>query len=271
MKDIIAFGEVLWDVIDGEPNIGGAPFNFAAQASRCGMQTALVSALGCDELGRRARETIRRERVDDTCVFDTALPTGTVDVSIVNGMPSYRINSPVAWDRIAFPDGIGLPEKPKALYFGTLASRDPVSATTLRRMLEAYAGVFAFFDVNLRQGFWSRETVMELASRATVIKMNDEELQVLGVSPEEMLVRFPLLRAIVVTCGGDGCDVIVRGEPEFHSSAIVSGGIVDTVGAGDAFSAAFLSTMLLGKSWHEAAEAGNRLGGIVVTQKGALG
>lgn len=271
MKDIIAFGEVLWDVIDGEPNIGGAPFNFAAQASRCGLQTALVSALGRDELGRRARETIRRERVDDTYVFETDLPTGTVDVLVSDGMPSYRINGPVAWDRIAFPGDSCLPEKPRAFYFGTLASRDPVSAATLRRMLDAYAGAITFFDVNLRQDFWDRRIVMELASRATVIKMNDEELQVLGVNSEEMLVRFPSLRAVIVTCGGNGCDVFVRGKPGFHSPAIVSGGIVDTVGAGDAFSAAFLSSMLLGKGWREAAESGNRLGGVVVAQKGALG
>ena len=160
--DVIAFGEILWDVIDGVPHIGGAPFNFAAHAARCGLKSAIVSAVGDDALGRRALAEAERLGVDVSMVgVHPSLPTGTVNVTLADGIPSYEIVRPVAWDEItgdaaawghaALPCNDGragspLPavDVPRAFYFGTLAQRSPVSAATLGSLLDACASSLAF-------------------------------------------------------------------------------------------------------------------------------
>lgn len=270
MKDVIAFGEVLWDVIEGVPNIGGAPFNFAAHARRCGMSTALISAIGPDDLGRRAREMIRREGVDDSCVFVSELPTGTVEVKLDKGMPVYEIKKPVAWDRIVIPDEEALPVTPRVFYHGTLAARDEVSYNTLESLLTRYAQSLVFYDVNLRQDFWSEDVVRHLLGGTDILKLNEDEVVQLGFSVAGLFDEFPRLKMVVVTRGADGCDVSVRGSETYHSDAIPAGPVVDTVGAGDAFSAAFIAEILRGRSPREAAEAGNRRGGWVASKAGAI-
>ncbi|MBP5320097.1 MAG: carbohydrate kinase [Kiritimatiellae bacterium] len=281
--DTLVFGEVLWDVIEGVPYLGGAPLNFAAHARRCGLETGLISAVGADALGERTRAEVRRQRVDDTYLFtDPAHPTGTVEVTLTNGIPAYDIKEPVAWDAIAFPEGMALPPPPKAFYFGTLAMRNPVSHRTLSRLLAAYPEAVFFFDVNLRQRFWSLEALEEGLRVATILKLNDEESERLAplligeplsleAFPEALFTRYPGLRCVVTTMGGKGCLVsVAEGNRTFRSPAFDAGPVVDTVGAGDAFSAAFLAAVLQGKSLEEAAEAGNRRGGWVATRPGAI-
>lgn len=269
-RDIIAFGEVLWDIIDGVPNLGGAPLNFAAHARRCGMETAIVSAVGRDELGERTRERIRAERVGDECLFESELPTGTVNVTLKDGLPAYDICAPVAWDRIEFPEGRFPPPLPRAFYYGTLAARDGVSRGTLHRLLETYQGALTFYDVNLRQDYWNATEVRDLMRAATILKLNDEEIVKLGFTVDGLFRDFGRLRMVVVTKGPDGCEVSVRGEGSFVSPAHDAGPVVDTVGAGDAFSAAFVAALLNGKSVREAAESGNRRGGWVAAHAGAI-
>ena len=269
-RDIIAFGEVLWDIIEGIPNLGGAPLNFAAHARRCGMDAAIVSAVGRDELGERTRERVRAEHVGDECLFESDLPTGTVKVSLKDGIPTYDICAPVAWDRIAFPAGGVLPPVPRAFYYGTLAARDAVSRGTLLRFLEAYHEALTFYDVNLRQDYWSETEVRDLVRAATVLKLNDEEVEKLGFTVDGLFRDFPRLGMVIVTKGPEGCEVSVRNEGSFLSPAYDAGPVVDTVGAGDAFSAAFVSAILSGRSPREAAEAGNRRGGWVATRAGAI-
>lgn len=268
--DIIAFGEVLWDIIEGVPNLGGAPLNFAAHARRCGMDAAIVSAVGTDDLGERTRARIKEEGVDDSNLFTSDLPTGTVLVSVKDGIPSYDIRRPVAWDRIAFPDGRFLPPVPRAFYYGTLAARDAVSRGTLLRLLGSYQEALTFYDVNLRQDYWSESEIRDLARAATVLKLNDEEIKKLGFTMDGLFHDFQRLMIVVVTKGADGCEVCVRGEAPFVSPACDVGPIVDAVGAGDAFSAAFVSSLLCGKTVREAADSGNRRGGWVASRMGAI-
>ena len=268
--DIIAFGEVLWDIIEGVPNLGGAPLNFAAHARRCGMDAAIVSAVGTDDLGERTRARIKEEGVDDSNLFTSDLPTGTVFVSVKDGIPAYDIRRPVAWDRIAFPDGRFLPPVPRAFYYGTLAARDGVSRGTLLRLLEAYQEALTFYDVNLRQDYWNETEVRDLVRAATVLKLNDEEIEKLGFTVDGLFRDFPRLGMVIVTKGPDGCEVSVRNEGTFLSPSYDAGPVVDTVGAGDAFSAAFVSAILSGKTPREAAAAGNRRGGWVAAKMGAI-
>ena len=267
--DVISFGEILWDVIDGIPHIGGAPFNFAAHAARCGLKTGVVSAVGNDGLGRDALKAATGFGVDVSQVTaHPVLPTGTVNVTLQNGIPSYEIVQPVAWDEIALPERLHL--TPRAFYFGTLSQRCPVSAATLQELLQRFESSLVFFDVNLRQDFWSAEIVEKGLANADILKVNDEEMDRLGFVPDELLARFPRLKIIVETRGALGCRIVSRKGERFESPAFTEEPVVDTVGAGDSFSAAFLASVLRGESLQLAAEAGNRLAGRVAARAGAI-
>ncbi|HQL52157.1 MAG TPA: PfkB family carbohydrate kinase [Kiritimatiellia bacterium] len=284
MIDVVAFGEILWDMIDGKAYIGGAPFNFAAHAVQCGFSAATVSCVGDDALGHAARNEMMRHNVDrrwtDT---DPAHATGTVTVALQNGQPTYTIHECVAWDYITLnnPSMIALRnEYPRALYFGTLAQRSLISRGTLATLLDTLRNALVFYDVNLRQDYWSVPLVEQGLAHAAIIKVNAEEARTLGrllfngacepASFSEAVFRcYPAIRIVVVTLGADGCVVSERAvETAFCPCAQVD--VVDTVGAGDAFSAAFLAALLRGETAREAAEAGNDRGTWVASRHGAV-
>jgi len=285
MLDVVTFGEILWDVIDGEAHIGGAPFNLAAHTVRCGLRAAAVSCVGDDALGRAALDEMSRLGVDRRwTAVDVQHPTGTVTVKLSGGgQPTYTIHENVAWDYIQVPESAletMTAERPRVFCFGTLAQRNAVSRDTLSRLLDRFAFTEIFFDVNLRQTFWSAETVEAGLARSTLVKVNDDEARVLGgllfggaCSPEAfaraVLDRHPV-RAVVVTLGADGCLVCERGRDAFVHCPGVRVEVVDAVGAGDAFSAAFLAAWLKGAPAFEAAQAGNRRGAWVASRPGAI-
>jgi fructokinase len=281
MIDVVAFGEVLWDIIDGIPHIGGASLNFAAHVKLCGLSSGVISAVGDDKLGRDTLAQMRRLNVDASNVFiDPRHPTGTVEVSLENGIPSYLIKKDVAWDFIEFPAGHPLPTPPRAFYFGTLAQRSPVSRATLSRLLTAYKGAEIFFDVNLRQSFWDAGKILSGLRNATLLKINEEEsarlAPIAAGKPMErnafahfLLQKYPNLKAVITTLGPEGCLVCEPGGKELTSPA-TDDPVLDTVGAGDAFSAAFLTAWLNGASAELAARAGNIRGGWVASMPGAI-
>jgi len=270
MRDVIAFGEVLWDIIDGVPHIGGAPFNFAAHVVKCGLSAAIVSSVGKDELGDRARQAVRTLGVDDAMLgTHPSLPTGTVNVTLADGIPSYEIVKPVAWDEISAGCD-ETPSAPRAFYFGSLAQRSPVSAQTLGKLLEAFQRSLVFFDVNLRQDYWSKALVCDCLKSVDVLKVNDEEMKTLGFDPVALFAENPRLNTVIETRGAEGCAVWSRDGAFFTSPALPDGPVVDTVGAGDSFSAAFLASVLDGKSLVEAARAGNARAGRVAARAGAI-
>jgi len=196
MNDVIAFGEILWDIIDGVPHIGGAPFNFAAHVAKCGLSSGIVSAVGADDLGRRAQKAVVNLGVDGRGVIvHPSLPTGTVNVTLTNGIPSYEIVKPVAWDEIAVTDA-ALPV-PRAFYFGSLAQRSSVSKNTLTALLKAFAKSLVFFDVNLRQDYWSKELVAACLGATDILKVNDEERKTLALDPVALFAAYPRLKTII--------------------------------------------------------------------------
>ena len=269
MADVLAFGEVLWDVINGVPHIGGAPLNFAAHAAKCRLSASVVSSVGNDELGQRAREVVKTLGVDDSLMqTNPVLPTGTVKVTVKQGIPSYEIIQPVAWDEIRV-DLEGLP-LPRALYFGTLAQRSAMSAETLTRLLGAFPSSLAFFDVNLRQNFWTKELVAKCLACTDILKVNDEEMVALGLNVSDLFETYPRLGTVIETRGAKGCAVWDRNGDFLEQPAISDGPVVDTVGAGDAFSAAFLAAVLNGKTLREAAEDGSVRAGRVAARAGAI-
>ena len=269
MTDVMAFGEILWDIIDGVPHIGGAPFNFAAHVAKCGLTSSIVSSVGNDDLGHRAKERVAALGVDGALVsVHPTLPTGTVNVTLENGIPSYEIVKPVAWDEIRAD--VTLLPPPRAFYFGSLAQRSSVSSETLARLLEAFSSSLVFFDVNLRQKFWSKKLIEECLGRTDILKVNDEERATLGFSAERLFASYPRLKTLIETRGADGCAVWSREGEAFTSPAIPDGPVVDTVGAGDSFSAAFLAAVLNGRDLRTAAEEGNRRAGKVAARSGAI-
>lgn len=279
----LAFGEVLWDIIDDQAYIGGAPFNLAAHASRCGLDAYLLSCVGADDLGRRALAEIDRMNVHRQYVqTDHQHPTSTVTVRLsTDGQPSYVIHPNVAWDFVDVRKEMlaGLvAENFKVVCFGSLAQRTAVSRASLMSVLGALKGVATFFDVNLRQNYYSREVLMASLQHATILKLNDGEVKIIAdllfgrhMTAAEfaraMQGKFPV-RVILITMGAQGCAVSEGGALEICPVNQVA--VADTVGAGDAFSAAFLSGWLRGKTAMEAAAMGNLLGAFVASHRGAI-
>ena len=281
-KCLLAFGEILWDIFPDGSHIGGAPFNLAAHAVRCGLEAQLLSRVGADDLGRRALAEARRLGVGtDLVQTDLQHPTGTVTVQLsAEGQPSYTIHTNVAWDFIAAEPDKLCDQRVDAICCGTLAQRSAVSRASLRRVLEIFPAAPVFFDVNLRQHFFSRELVAEGLARTTILKLNDSEVAVLSELlfgarlDEEAFARkiqqqFSSVQIVLVTRGARGCLLVERGG----AAAEIPGHpvkVADTVGAGDAFSAAFLALWLHNKPPMAAVAAANELGAFVASRRGAV-
>jgi fructokinase len=282
---LLSFGAVLWDIIEGEAHIGGAPFNLAAHAARLGMEACLVSAVGKDELGTRALAEMRRLKVRDDFVPQLPdAPTGVVDVRVdEHGAPTFTIRRPAAWDFIALsPDDIRRIRAMKfdVFCFGSLEQRSPVTNSTLRALAEAIPPTKRFCDINLRPPFYDRERVEWSLAHCDILKLNDDEVrktcELLG-KPRmgENLNRFCrwvsrefAIETVCVTLGAEGCLVHSAGEPARCAGVKVK--VVDTVGAGDAFCAAFISRLLARSSAREAGDFACKIGALVASRRGAV-
>jgi len=274
----VGIGELLWDVFPQGRRLGGAPANFAYHASRLGCRGAVVSRVGDDGLGREALAKLDALGVDRSRVqMDPALPTGTVSVVLDgDGHPSYVIHENVAWDALACPDSLtSLAPEADVICFGTLASRDPRTRATLRRFLEA-AGprCLRFFDVNLRQAYHSPEAIRTLMGLCDILKLNEDELPVVAAACEVtgdllqgLRTRYGL-KVVALTLGGKGS--ILCTEEERLEMPGLPVRIVDTVGAGDSFTAALAAGMAQGLDLRTIHRRATRLSAYVCTQEGAM-
>jgi len=284
---LLSFGAVLWDIIEGTPHIGGAPFNLAAHAARFGIESYLVSAVGQDDLARRTLAEIRRQNVRDEFVRTVNAPTGVVDVVVdPHGKPTFTIRQPAAWDMIDFTnDGLARIASLRfdVVCFGSLEQRAPVTNRSLRSLVEGTRAT-RFCDINLRAPFYDREKVEWSLAHADILKLNDDEARTITKLLGRRLTgleqfckwatrRFPI-QIVCVTLGSEGCLVF-----ENDQSAICPGvrvEVVDTVGSGDAFSAAFLSQLLpspSAKEFKRVVDAGrfaNKVGALVASRRGAI-
>ncbi|MDR1789654.1 MAG: PfkB family carbohydrate kinase [Opitutaceae bacterium] len=280
---ITVFGEILWDLLPSGPRIGGAPANLAVHAADAGLDTALVSAVGDDPLGRRIRDALDARGFPHGLIqTEPARPTGTVDITLdAKGAATYRINGDVAWDHIRLtPENTAAAARADAFCFGTLAQRSPVSRATLRALLDNLPpAAVRLLDVNLRKPPPADEVLRSSLAAATHLKLNDEELPrlaaLLGAAPgderaalDALLDGNPGLSVILLTRGPDGADILTRSEC-FHLPAADVPGLVDTVGAGDAFTAGFVIATLRGAAPRQAATAGNALAAKVCATAGA--
>jgi len=278
---IIGLGEVLWDMLPGGRQLGGAPANFAYHAHALGETAAVFSAVGRDELGWEILDRLHRLGVGTALIqVVPAAPTGTVDVELdAAGVPRFIIHSGVAWDRLRVTPGLlAAAGKARALCFGSLASREPLSRRAVCAALDAApAAALRIFDINLRQHYYDAETVRTLVARTDLLKLNDEELPVLrgllglpGGDEETVarrLVESFRLRGLALTRGVRGSLLLAGDRVSRHPGIKVS--VVDTVGAGDAFTAAVVVGMLRGFDLERTHDLASRLAAFVCTQAGA--
>lgn len=279
---IVGIGEALWDCLPDGQEIGGAPANFAYHAGRSGLKALAVSAVGDDPLGRELSEILAQKGVE--CIFEVVdHPTGTVQVEVdPHGVPSYDIKENVAWDNIPYTERLEeIARNCRAVCFGTLAQRSEVSRNTIRRFIEAMPsteGTYKVFDINLRQNYYSKELVEESLRICNVLKINDDELEVLkkmfnyGETTDREICKAFLtdydLSALILTCGTEGSHVFTINEESYMETPKVD--VVDTVGAGDSFTAAFIASLIKGESTRKAHESAVKVAALVCTRKGAM-
>jgi fructokinase len=258
---ILSCGEILWDLFPDGPRFGGAPANFAVQASLLGASVSVLGAVGQDSAGRHAVEILQRFGIDTSLVQSTPdAPTGTVSVSVnPAGKPAFTIQPDAAWDRLEWNRALESAIKDfDAVYFGTLGQRGANSRGTIRRTLEAAKdhGVLRVLDINLRPPFYDRTLLHESLCFSNILKISDEELPPVAAAcnisdhaePSEILTellsRFSL-DCVAMTRGADGAVLVTPGEVIEQAAIPVT--IVDTVGAGDAFTAALVTGRIRGQ------------------------
>jgi fructokinase len=277
---LVAIGAVLWDVFSDGERLGGAPANFAVHAAALGARSALVSCVGDDARGREAIEILNGHGArTDAVQVDAHRPTGTVPVTLVEGQPSYEIVEGVAWDAITWRSELSaLAKTAHAICFGTLDQREQESWQTILGFLDAASPTcLRVLDVNFRQHYHNREVVHESLKRADVLKLNDEEVPLLreyvGGSEDvdeflgDVLTRYDL-RCVIMTLGEKWCRVVSK-EGVFGARGKKQT-VVNTVGAGDAFTAAFVSHLINGADLQLCAERANSVGGFVTTQDSGM-
>ena len=281
-QSVIGIGEALFDVLPEGKKLGGAPANFAYHVSQFGIESCAVSAMGDDELGKELEAELNEHNLNYQ-IEKVDYPTGTVQVSLdANGIPAYEIKEGVAWDNIPFT--LSLEEKAKnctAVCFGSLAQRSEVSRNTIHRFLDAMPeeeGRYKVFDINLRQGFFTKEIITESIKRCNILKINDEELITIsrlfgypGIDLQNkcwLLLGKYNLKMLILTCGVNGSYVFTPGNVSFIETPKVE--VADTVGAGDSFTGTFVASILRGKSVREAHELAVKVSAYVCTQNGAM-
>ncbi len=279
---VVGMGEALWDVLPEGKKIGGAPANFAYHVSQFGLPSCVVSAVGDDDLGREIIENFTAKGLKQL-IADVPYPTGTVQVEIdQSGVPQYEIKENVAWDNIPYTERLeSLAERTTAVCFGSLAQRNVVSRNTINRFLDVVSRNeenLIVFDVNLRQGFYNKGILCNSMKRCNILKINDEELVTVsrmfgypGIDLQDkcwILLGKYNLKMLILTCGINGSYVFTPGNVSFQPTPKVE--VADTVGAGDSFTAAFISSVLKGKSVSEAHSLAVRTSAFVCTEKGAM-
>ena len=277
----VGLGELLWDLLPSGKQLGGAPANFAYITSLLGDEGIPASRLGQDALGEAAILRLRELGLPTAFIQEDAdHPTGTVQVEVDGaGQPRFEISESVAWDFLDWaPQWQRLAQQADAVCFGSLAQRSEQSRTTIRKFVSASRpGAVRVFDVNLRQSFYTAPILAESMRLATIVKLNHEELPKfmrlfeLDHHHEEDSARHLLslhdLKLVCVTRGNGGSILVSPSECSEHPGFKVK--IADTVGAGDAFTAALVHGYLRGTSLAQINENANRVGAWVASQSGA--
>lgn len=282
---ILCFGEILWDIFhEGEKEwqvLGGAPSNLCYFFNKLGESALLVSQVGKDPLGFDAINKLQSLQIPHQ-ITQSDLPTGYVDIQIQDNEPQYQFNDPAAWDFIPYSGELSTSIKQVDLIaFGSLAQRkegDHSSFLTLQKILKENPHATRFLDLNLRAPHYEKSRIMALLQLADILKINEDEFHYLKTlfSLENLSTRDALyqliitlkLNFVILTLGAQGS--IVMSETDYSAKSIQKAEVVDTVGAGDSFSAAFITALNQGANFSTAHQFSNSFSSFICTQKGAF-
>lgn len=283
MIKVLSFGELLWDIIGGKAYIGGAPFNLASHLAKMGIQSTYISSVGKDDLGEQALKIARQYGLDtDYISIHATLPTGKVNVFLdKKGNPQYTINKNTAWDEIVLQDNLKnvlFKEYWDAFCFGTLAQRTKSNRELLYGLIPQLNCKYIFYDVNLRQNFYQKEWIEHSLKLSNMLKLNEEETKILSelllgksVTKEEfcqIIYSEYDIEIICITMGENG-SIVYDGQNIFQVPGVTVK-VIDTVGAGDSYSAAFLFSLLSGLNPRESGLFANQVGAFVASQPGGV-
>lgn len=278
---IVGIGEVVWDMLPGGKQLGGAPVNFLYFCQQLGCQAFPVSAVGDDALGKETLAAMRRTGLELGFIQCNSLPTSRVLVTLdAAGIPSYEIVENVAWDALECSDKeLALVRDADAVCWGSLAQRSLTSRESVLRMIDAApSSCKKIFDINIRQHYFSKEVVEASLERCDILKLNEDELPLL----EEMFsLPGTAKEAIARLIAGFSLEQVIYTQGSLCSEIYDIGGrlshidtpkveVVDTVGAGDSFTAAYITSVLQGKSVSEAHRLAVKISAQVCTMPGAI-
>lgn len=282
---IMAIGEIIFDIFNGEAEIGGAPLNFCAHCSMQGAESALVSATGKDEFAGVAIKHLENFGVSTEFVSENDYPTGKCIVTVNNGIPSYNVLRPVAYDKIELSDG--MIEKIKeynadVFAFGTLIQRDEISRNAVRKILSECRFSQVFCDVNLRPDCYDKESCLLCLENADIIKISEEEEPILSDfglyekgnnerdTVKNICGSFGNIKLVLFTKGENGSLIYNAVNNEFYEIPCTESEVVSTVGAGDSYSAAFLCEYFESGDIRKSGTAGAELSAFVVSHREAV-
>ena len=275
---IVGIGELLWDMFPDEKKAGGAPVNFVYHATTLGAEGYAISAVGNDRPGVDIINLMNEKKIRHI-IAKVDHPTGTVVVQLNRGIPTYTITRDVAWDFIPLTDQIvEVARNSDAVCFGTLAQRSATSRVTIRKFLSLVPeDSFRILDINLRAPFYSYELIEESIQLCNILKLNDDELAIvkdmfhIDITDDREACRWLMdtyhLEYVILTAGADYSMVFSPGNISFLETPRVE--VVDTVGAGDSFTGAFITSLLSGDTLEEAHSTAVERAAAVCTVAGA--
>jgi len=273
---VAGIGEIVWDMLPDGPQLGGAPLNFASHAALAGAQSHIISAIGKDNLGIKTEEFINEmDLVNTDCLQKNDKPTGKVNVTLdASGVPQYDIEIDSAWDNIAASEeAAAIIEKADCICWGSLAQRSEISRKSILELVSK-AGIkcLKIFDINLRQNWWSKEIIEKSLEYADILKLNEDEevivTDLFNCKTDALIGKFNL-KYIILTKGAD-CSLVFGQEGLISEIKTPKCDVVDTVGAGDSFTAAFVTAIFYGRTIREAHQIAVETAANVCGHKGAI-
>jgi len=274
---VIGIGEVLWDLLPDGKMLGGAPVNFAYHASQLGAVGVAISSVGNDELGNQIKDSVNEKDVVN-CISTNNYPTGTVGVTLIDGIPDYTIYENVAWDFIELtPKAVIMLRQADAICFGTLAQRNKASHDEIMKALHLVPKkCLKVYDINLRQKYYNADLISESLLGSNVFKINDDEIeifkQIFNIEGNEVEVGQKIINAysidyLALTKGNKGSYLFWKDEISFIQTPVVE--VADTIGAGDSFTSAMVMGILNNRSLKVIHQKAVEISAFVCTQKGA--
>lgn len=277
---IVGIGEIVWDMLPSGKQLGGAPVNFAFYAKELGAESAVISAIGKDDLGSELLSRLRQLGMDIRAVRTNKYPTSTVDITLsADGIPTYHIRENVAWDYLESNDlSQEIVSNAHAVCWGSLAQRNEASRKSIMQLIDAAPkNCLKVFDINIRLNYFSESVVRSSIEQADVLKLNEDELpkiaEMFSMCGDDLKLLSNLvdrfkLRYLIYTKGAE-CSMIMNANHQVSKIETPHTMVEDTVGAGDSFTAAFVSYLLLGCAMEDAHRKAVQIAAYVCTQAGA--